>query len=183
MPAPDGQFISFTAKSDPPGKQLVLRTQIGVRQAVSLGKPQQPQAFVAIWDTGASATCISPKISKALGLAPISMTTVHAAGNSYDSPVYRIDVFLPNRLTVIDIRATEAANIQGADMLLGMDVITTGDLSITNANNDTWFSFRFPPARAHIDYAEQQRRMGPPPGQGLDRQNMIKHLKKKGKLR
>jgi hypothetical protein len=180
---PENQFIAFTAKSNPPRKQLVLVSEIGVRQAASLGKQQEPQTFVAIWDTGASSTCISPKIGKALGLAPISRTTVHAAGNSYDSPVYRIDVFLPNRLGVVDIRATEAANIQGADMLLGMDVITTGDLSITNANNDTWFSFRFPPASSHIDYAEQQRRLSPSPEQGASRQNLIKHLKKKGKLR
>ncbi|MCX7037767.1 MAG: hypothetical protein NT005_01295, partial [Spirochaetes bacterium] len=68
-------------------------------------KGREPQSFVAIWDTGASATCISPKISRALGVGAISMANVHAAGNSYDSPVYRINVLLPNRLVVTDIRA------------------------------------------------------------------------------
>jgi hypothetical protein len=182
MPSPEGRFLAFTAKSNPPQKQPVLRTQAGVRQAASLGKGGEPQSFVAIWDTGASATCISPKISRALGLGAISMATVHAAGNSYDSPVYRIDVLLPNRLVVTDIRALEAQNIQGADMLIGMDIITTGDLSITNANNDTWFSFRSPPG-VHIDYADQANRQGPGPEQAQNRQNLVKHLKKKGRLR
>jgi hypothetical protein len=112
------------------------------------------------------------------------MATVHAAGNSFDSPVYKIDVFLPNGLVVTDIRALEADNIQGGDMLIGMDIITTGDLSITNANDNTWFSFRFPPAKAHIDYAEQQRHQSHGrPEQAQSRQNLIKHLKKRGQLR
>ena len=110
MPSPEGRFLAFTAKSNPPQKQSVLRTQAGVRQAASLGKGGEPQSFVAIWDTGASATCISPKISQALGLGAISMATVHAAGNSYDSPVYRIDVLLPNRLVVTDIRALDVGS-------------------------------------------------------------------------
>jgi hypothetical protein len=175
--------VAFTARSDPPQKQLVLKSIASVRQAASLGKGGESQPFMAIWDTGASATCISPKISQALKLGAFSMATVHAAGNTYDSPVFKIDVILPNGLIVVDVRALEAKNIQGADMLIGMDIITTGDLAITNADNDTWFSFRFPSARLHTDYAEEAKRMIRAQAQTSDRQNMIKNLKRKGKLR
>ena len=177
------RFTAFTARSNPPQKQLVLKSEARVKQAASLGRGGSPLVFQAIWDTGASATCISPKISKALGLGAISMAQVHAAGNTYDSPVYKVDVILPNGLMVVDVRVLEASNIQGADMLIGMDIITTGDLAITNADNDTWFSFRFPSARLHTDYADEANRIRGSQVQNPDRQNMIKNLRKKGKLR
>ncbi len=37
------------------------------------------------------------------------------------------------------IRVVEAKNIQGADVLIGMDVINMGDLAISNFNNQTVF--------------------------------------------
>jgi hypothetical protein len=184
QPNPSAPSVAaFTAKSSPPQKQLVLRSAAQVRQAASLGKGGATQAFTAIWDTGASSTCISPKISQALGLGAISMATIHAVGSSYDAPVCKIDVILPNGLVVVDVRAVEVRNIQGADMLIGMDIITTGDLAITNADNDTWFSFRFPSARQHIDYADEASRINRSQAQTSDRQRMIKNLKRKGKLR
>jgi hypothetical protein len=181
--APPLRFTAFTARSNPPQKQLVLMSAAQVRMAASLGRGGAPLPFTAIWDTGASATCISPKISQALKLGAISMAQVHAAGNSYDSPVYKVDVLLPNGLMVVDVRVLEAKNIQGADMLIGMDIITTGDLAITNADNDTWFSFRFPSARLHTDYAEESNRIRQSHVQNPDRQHLIKNLKKKGKIR
>lgn len=184
QPTPSApQAVAFTARSTPPQKQLVLKSVAQVRQATSLGRGGGTQPFIAIWDTGASATCISPKISQTLGLGAISMAQVHAAGNTYDSPVYKIDVILPNGLMVVDVRALEAQNIQGADMLIGMDIITTGDLAITNADNDTWFSFRFPPARQHIDYAEEASKIQQNKTQTSNRQNLVRNLKRKGKLR
>ncbi len=52
------------------------------------------------------------------------------------------------------IRVVEAKNIQGADVLIGMDVINMGDLAISNFNNQTVFSFRMPSIEK-IDFAEQ----------------------------
>ena len=68
-------------------------------------------------------------------------------------------------------------------MLVGMDITTTGNLAITNANSDTWFSFRFPSADSHVDYAEQADRINRAHEGSHSRQNMIKNLKKKGRLR
>jgi hypothetical protein len=178
LPPSANHFLAFTARSTPPRKQLVLRSAAQVRQAASLGKGGDPQSFMAIWDTGASATCISPKISQALGLGAISMATIQAVGSSHDVSICKIDVILPNGLTVADVRAAEVGNIQGADMLIGMDIITTGDLAITNA-----FSFRFPPASSHIDYAGEGNRISQRQQQSHDRQKLVKNLRRKGKLR
>ena len=151
-----------------------------IRQAASLGQQGEVEAeFQVIWDTGASATCISPAVSKRLGLRPISMATVHAAGNSYDSQVFKVDVKLPNNLRVIDVRVLEAVNIHGADVLIGMDIITTGDFTVTNADNDTWFSFRFPPALDHIDYAAEANKIV----QRREHREQARRMQRKGKLR
>ena len=42
----------------------------------------------------------------------------------------------------------------GADMLIGMDIITMGDFAITNFNGKTTFSF-VTPAKRTIDYVEE----------------------------
>jgi hypothetical protein len=41
-----------------------------------------------------------------------------------------------------------------ADILIGMDIITIGDFSITNVDKKTVFTFRFPSIKT-IDYVEE----------------------------
>lgn len=135
----------------------MLRSEISVKLARALvrgGNATWGFTGFAIWDTGATKSCISKKVASTLGLLPISRTTVHAAGNSFDSPVYKVDFLLPNSLTVHDVDVTEGSNLQGCDILLGMDIITVGDFAVTNGGGMTVFSFRFPPADRHIDFVE-----------------------------
>ena len=40
------------------------------------------------------------------------------------------------------------------DVLIGMDIITQGDFSITNKDQKTVFSFRFP-SETHTDYVKE----------------------------
>jgi hypothetical protein len=42
------------------------------------------------------------------------------------------------------VRVTEATITGDADVLIGMDIIQNGDLTLTNANNKTVFSFQIP---------------------------------------
>ena len=42
-----------------------------------------------------------------------------------------------------------------ADVLVGMDIINTGDFAVTNLGGITKFSFRFP-SLEHIDFVEQE---------------------------
>jgi uncharacterized protein YecA (UPF0149 family) len=41
-------------------------------------------------------------------------------------------------------------------MLIGMDIIATGDFAITNNNNETVFSFRHP-SNAIIDFVQEHK--------------------------
>ena len=185
-------FRAFTAESRI-GILPVLLSEIKVRLGIGVSRnPATPWDFsgTAIWDTGAMGTCISEKVVQTLDLKPISMATIHAAGNTFDSPVYMIDLMLPNELAVQNVKATRAPNIIGGDVLVGMDVITVGDFAVTNGGGKTVFSFRFPPADKHIDFAEQAKRLIEAQKQNVsrdgapqDRQKMLKHLKRKGILR
>ena len=124
-------------------------------------------------------TAISPRVVQQLGLKPISFVTVHYGNESADSPVYKVDVLLPNRVVVGNVNASQAKNIQGADVLIGMDVITTGDFAVTNANGITCFSFRFPSALDHTDYAAEADKIR----KQRENRDKTRRLGRKGKLK
>lgn len=128
--------------------------------------------YSAVWDTGATRTAIHPKIAKELKLIPIGKQIIHAAKSSYDSPVYLIDLGLPNGVLISDLQVTEAPNLLHCDVLIGMDVICLGDFCITNASGKTWISFRIPPDYKHINYVDEFKR-------GQKSQKMVKKYKKK----
>lgn len=74
-------------------------------------------------------------------------------------PVYRIDVKLPNGVTVTNVVVMESEiDNQGIDLLIGMDIISLGDFSVTSeiagGSRRTCFSFRIPPVET-IDYVKQ----------------------------
>jgi len=66
-----------------------------------------------------------------------------------------VDILLPNNVAIPNVHVTEALNLGEYDILIGMDIITIGDFSITNANKMTVFSFRIPPYYKHTDYVKE----------------------------
>lgn len=154
-------FQAFTTSA--PGLSNVLVTEVGVGVAKSIRKarniPFAPKRGVAIWDTGATNSVISEKCAKTLSLIPFDMASVHGVHGEELCKVYKVDIFLPNSILVSDVRVTEAKNILNADMLIGMDIIVLGDLSICNSDMITSFSFRIPPDDRRIDYVKRWKVM------------------------
>lgn len=88
-----------------------------------------------------------------LGLAPISQCkTYHAQGESIVN-VYLVDLILPNKLRVKDVRVTEG-RLNGFGLLIGMDIINLGDFALTHKNKQTVFSFQIP-ATHEYDFVKQ----------------------------
>ena len=104
--------------------------------------PVEPVVCDAIWDTGAYGSSISERAAKALDLIPVSSTVVHTAKGDRQTPVYQIDLMLPNNVRIKDLPVTES-DLAVCDALIGMDVITLGDMGLTNLQN-TRFMFRIP---------------------------------------
>ena len=108
---------------------------------------------VAVWDTGASRSLIRPEIAAKLNLKPISKTFIDTPSDkNVPSNIYLINVYLPNRVKITEIRALEGTP-NSCDMLIGMDVITMGDLAVTNHGGKTTFSFRMP-SMTEIDFTK-----------------------------
>ena len=142
--------------------------------------------FNAIWDTGATKSVITQAVVDACGLAPTGMANVKTAAGPSQAETYLVNFGLPNRVGIPVIRVTKMQLTGGADILIGMDIISRGDFSVTNFNGATKFSFRMPSIK-HIDYVEESERLriqrdGRPTPKRVLRPN-LSGGKKKGKQR
>lgn len=111
-----------------------------------------PLTIKALWDTGASMSAISSKTASDLNLEPITMIDVRHADGMSRKNLYKVNITLPNNFLIKDVKVMEA-DLKGNDFdaLIGMDIITLGDFSITNIDQKTKFSFRIPSIK-EIDY-------------------------------
>lgn len=153
-------FMAFTTKFA--GRTNVLFTQVGVSQAYSpspdLKTVPTVTSTIAIWDTGATCSVISKKLATAIGLIPTGKTRITGVNGNSDENTYMVNVYLPNKVCVSHVRIAEVPAISGgADMLIGMDIIGSGDLSVYSENNKTVMSFRFPSVGGRDFVSEAQR--------------------------
>lgn len=109
---------------------------------------------LALWDTGATDCAISRASAERLGLEPISFARVSHAGGQSLSPVYFVELHLPNSMMVL-ARVSEAELIAGGfEVIIGMSIICLGDFTITNYDGHTTFSFRIPSV-SKIDFVAE----------------------------
>jgi predicted aspartyl protease len=144
----NSQILAFTSRY----KELsrVLKNEVNVTAVRDKDQPESKKVTaIAIWDTGATATTISKRIVDELGLKPIGMQTLHTPNGSCDRYTYLVDIILPNHVIVPSLIVT-GTEVFDADMLIGMDIISLGDLSITNFKKTT-FSFQIP-SQNEVDY-------------------------------
>jgi hypothetical protein len=147
MPSPNSS--SFTIKANG-GLLKVLITDVDIHAS---GQPNSG-LVKAIWDTGATGSAITKGIAQKLGLVPTGMAQVHTANGVATQNTYTIDIKLPNKVLIRGIVATEVTSLSsGCDALIGMDVISLGDFSITNHKGTTCMSFRVPSLH-EIDYVK-----------------------------
>jgi len=151
-------FAAFTLKAiDGRLSEIVTDIDVFVSQDITrlFNIPGKSVKVKAIWDTGATSTAISVRLASDLGLIPTGRATVHGVSRSYDTKTYIVDIGLPNKILIQSVQVTEAPNLGEYDALIGMDIITCGDLSITNGSGNTWVSFRYPSDIFQIDYVQK----------------------------
>ena len=101
-----------------------------------------PVVVKAIWDTGAYGSVISPKVAEELGLIPVGVKPIQTANGIYEAYAYVVDVMLPNKLVIRGVEVSES-DLKVCDALIGMDIISMGDMKVTNKPT-TKFIFRIP---------------------------------------
>lgn len=130
-----------------------LQTDVKVYSDFRLDQSKHSLIWSALWDTGASNTCISHRLVNDLHLIPTSKAKVRTANEFVETDVYCIDIVLPNNLTIKGVMA-QALDLFDCDLLIGMDIIKFGDFSVTTNNGKTKFSFRTPSVK-HIDFVKE----------------------------
>ncbi len=142
------------------GIARVLMSEIGISLPVGNVQPAEIKVFKGIWDTGATGCVITTKVVNDLGLKPTGMREVHTANGKADQQTYLVDIYLPNKVRVVNLTVTEASLPPDTDCLIGMDVITLGDFSITNFEGKTVMSFRTPSSIC-IDFVDELKTNDP----------------------
>ena len=116
--------------------------------------------FSAIWDTGATNSAISQKVVDACGLVPTGYATIqHARGREPNVPTFLVNIMLPNDVGFpgLQVSLGQFGEADDADLLIGMDIIGRDDFAVTNRDNKTKFSFRYP-SLADIDFVAESVR-------------------------
>lgn len=144
---------AFTTAYD--GLTNVIQNDIGIsnpsnNRFINIPISQPSLTVKGVWDTGASSSCISKQVAQTLGLVPTSKTIISTANGEFETNVYIVDLWLPNRVMVTDIAVVEA-DMNSTQLLIGMDVISLGDFTISSYQNKTTLSFRMP-SKEKTDY-------------------------------
>ena len=110
------------------------------------GVPDYPRiAFDAMWDTGATKSVITQRVVDALGLKPIRSGFTQGAHGMGTSKAYVVNLYLPDKISVSELTVigTNPGDVWW-DVLIGMDLISTGDFSVRRVNGKTEWSFSIP---------------------------------------
>lgn len=105
---------------------------------------------LAIWDTGATNSVITKSKARELGLTEINRTIVNGVHGAKEVSVYAVKITLNNENISLTAYVTECEELSSngdTGMLIGMNIISKGDFSISNFNGRTLMTFRVPSIR------------------------------------
>jgi hypothetical protein len=136
----------------------VLYCPVGVAMATAAAPNAKPKNYQAIWDTGASGSVITRKCARELGLQPTGVVNVRGVSGEELCNTYDVDVCLPNGIRMTNLNVTEG-KMTGFDVLIGMDIIGSGDFAVsTNDEGNTFISYRIPTQGKVIDFVTQENK-------------------------
>ena len=139
--------VPYTQTYSKPALCISTVCKISEPYDASLDSEEHPpyRELNAIWDTGAMRSTISTQIANELKLIPLGQTRVcHADGESICN-YYVVNLLLPNKIEIKMLMVNDG-KLTDTDMLIGMDVISLCDFTITNPGAETKFSFQIPSA-------------------------------------
>lgn len=143
-------YHAYTTKYDRLSQKLANDVQVAHKDRMC--------SATALWDTGATGTCISEELVKELDLVPTGKLNISTPSGSSVVNTYLVDILFPNKVMIKDVVVCGTKiGEQGIQVLIGMDIITLGDLAVSNYEGKTTFSFRIP-SRTETDYVKEIKR-------------------------
>lgn len=160
-PQPTPIFHAFTVRFN--GLANRVTTPVTVSEAFDPALAPNPPPVqldtVALWDTGATHSVVTESTARQLGLVATGTTNVNHAGGSSVHNRYVVNLVLPNKVSVVGVVVSECPDVAGAfGVIIGMDIISAGDFSITGASGQTVMSFRWPSMET-VDYVVEAERV------------------------
>lgn len=129
-----------------------------LKSVVTLKNEDCSMDVVALWDTGATNSCIAMDVVAGLSLISTGKIPMSTPSGSRIADTYLLDVVLPKDVHIDDLMVCDSEiGDQGIGMLIGMDIITKGDFAVSNYDGKTVFTFRVP-SIALTDYVAQIRK-------------------------
>jgi len=143
-------FSAFTVRR--PKQERAIKTKIIISSPYNNIKKE----IIALWDTGATVSSINIKLVEELGLIPIGKSISNTANGQCEVFSYLINLKLPNSVNIPQLSVT-GSNLGIIDMLIGMDVISRGQFTISADDNMLMASFVMPKLEMK-DYIEDLKR-------------------------
>ncbi len=84
----------------------------------------------AVWDTGATGSMISADIARRLKLSPAGKIKIAGVHGVENSNYYYVSLCFANGFTISNVCVAEASDNGGFDVLIGMDIIGRGYMTI-----------------------------------------------------
>lgn len=152
-------FLAFTIKYTGRINRIITTAAVAKAFDPAVTDPSQVQFIKtnALWDTGATGSVVTQETAQKLGLISIGSQPVNHAGGSSIVNTYMVNLLLPNNVQIVGVRATEYP-LGDFGVIIGMDVLSMGDFAVTNNNNQTWVTFRYPPHKS-IDFVLEANRI------------------------
>ena len=113
---------------------------------------------MALWDTGATVTCIKPALWDRLKMYSFNAADnfeISGVGGKIKTSYTLANLFLENSLEIEHCPIFMLDFPGNADILIGMDIIGMGDFAICNTEKKTSFSFIIPPLPERINFVEK----------------------------
>jgi hypothetical protein len=142
------KFHAFTIVEDHITNRLINNVVVSdstkTSHAISPVGQQTPKMdCIALWDTGATNTVISPAVVATLGLSAFGEVEVWGVSGPNRATIHVIDLWLPNFIAIPKLVVTMGI-LGDIDVLIGMDVICKGDFAVSNFGGKTAFTYRTP---------------------------------------
>lgn len=162
---------AFTLKSTVVLKQL--RSEVYVQNALQSvdssdsSSDVQLEKLTAVWDTGAVSSCISESLAVRMGLTPVSRVQLHGVDGPVIKNRYVVNLILPNKVRFVNV-PVNSGTFTDFEVLIGMDIISSGDFAVSNHNGQTTFTYQHP-SNGEIDFVKKinvAKAIGPKHGHG-----------------
>ncbi|GHT13126.1 hypothetical protein AGMMS4956_08800 [Bacteroidia bacterium] len=133
------KVYTFTKKYDAVSRVLTLPVKI---RLAGTDRYYETQGIV---DTGAIVSIVSKNLVNKLKVAPHSYQFMDTASEQkVITPVYRASIILCEQIEITNLTVGDGTLPEGEECLIGMDILSLGDLAISHFEGKTCISFRIP---------------------------------------